>query len=191
MPTLIDHELFGYVKGAFPGANRNKDGLLASAEGGTVFLDEIGEMPLELQAKLLRALQEKEVRPVGATHRVPINCRILAATNRDLAVMVEQGRFLSRHDPELSDLTIDALRRDGVTLYEQTEIAQVENTVPGIVLTLRHTDGSSTRIAASHLVLAPGWQADHGALNPMAAGIETGAQGIVTDRRLRTTNRPV
>ncbi len=105
--------------------------------------------------------------------------------------LIEQGRFLSRHDPELSDLAIDALRRDGVTLHEQTEIAQVENSVPGIVLTLRHGDGSSTRIAASHLLLAAGWQADHSALNPMAAGIETGAQGIVADRRLRTANRKI
>ena len=64
-----------------------------SAEGGTVFLDEIGELTLDLQAKLLRALQEKEVRPVGATHRVPIKARIVAATNRDLAVMVEKGTF--------------------------------------------------------------------------------------------------
>jgi DNA-binding NtrC family response regulator len=93
VPTLMESELFGYVKGAFTGAARSKDGLLASAQGGTVFLDEIGELPLDLQAKLLRALQEKEIRPVGATHRIAINVRILAATNRDLAAMVEQGRF--------------------------------------------------------------------------------------------------
>jgi DNA-binding NtrC family response regulator len=93
VPTLIESELFGYVKGAFTGANKAREGLLAAAEGGTVFLDEIGELPLDLQAKLLRALQEKEVRPVGANHAVPFSARVLTATNRDLLAMVASGRF--------------------------------------------------------------------------------------------------
>ena len=92
-PTLIESELFGYVKGAFTGANRSKDGLLVAAESGTVFLDEIGELTLDMQAKLLRALQEREVRPVGATHTLPMRARVVAATNRDLVTMVERGAF--------------------------------------------------------------------------------------------------
>jgi two-component system response regulator HydG len=93
VPTLIESELFGYVKGAFTGAMQSKEGLLAIAEGGTVFLDEVAELPVDLQAKMLRALQEKEIRPVGSTRRVPINVRILAATNRDLEQAVSQGSF--------------------------------------------------------------------------------------------------
>ena len=93
VPTLIESELFGHIKGAFTGAMQAKEGLLVAAGSGTVFLDEIGELPLDLQAKLLRALQEKEVRPVGATYSMPIGARILAATNQDLLAMVENGRF--------------------------------------------------------------------------------------------------
>lgn len=93
VPTLIESELFGHVRGAFTGAVGPKDGLLAMADGGTVFLDEIGELPIDLQAKLLRAIQEKEIRPVGGTKQVPINVRILGATNRDLEQAVTEGTF--------------------------------------------------------------------------------------------------
>ena len=93
VPTLIESELFGYVKGAFTGAVHSKEGLLAIAEGGTIFLDEIGELATDLQAKLLRAIQEKEIRPVGSTKRIPINGRILAATNSELEKAVSQATF--------------------------------------------------------------------------------------------------
>lgn len=92
-PSLMESELFGYVKGAFSGAVRSKEGLLSIANGGTIFLDEIGEMPQDLQAKLLRAMQEKEIRPAGSTKPAPIDVRIVAATSRDLEIAIQQGTF--------------------------------------------------------------------------------------------------
>jgi two-component system response regulator HydG len=143
VPTLIESELFGYVKGAFTGATHAKEGLLAIADGGTVFLDEVGELPLDLQAKILRVLQEKEIRPVGSTKQVPINVRILAATNRDLEQAVAQGAFRRdlyfrlnvlnlripplrerRQDiPALVSYFLERLSREGGTNYELSDEA--------------------------------------------------------------------
>ncbi len=91
--NLIESELFGHVKGAFTGAIRDKDGLFKIASGGTLFLDEISTIPINLQVKLLRALEEHEIMPVGSTRTIPVDVRIIAASNRDLMKEVEEGRF--------------------------------------------------------------------------------------------------
>jgi len=93
---LMESEFFGHKKGSFTGAHTDKPGLFQAANGGTLFLDEIAELPLQMQVKLLRAIQEKSVRPVGASSEVPVDVRILSATHKDLADLVAEGRF--RHD---------------------------------------------------------------------------------------------
>src|SRR5207248_11658929 len=91
--TLMKSDLFGHVKGAFSGAHDNKKGLVELADGGTAFLDEIGDLPLEMQVKLLRLIEEREFRPVGALHWRKVDLRIIGATHRDLKAEVAAGRF--------------------------------------------------------------------------------------------------
>ena len=97
--TLLESELFGYLKGAFTGATANKKGLFEYASRGTLFLDEIAEMSLPMQVKLLRALQERKIRPVGGNEEIDVDVRVIAASNRDLQQMVEEKTFRPRNDP--------------------------------------------------------------------------------------------
>lgn len=126
--TVMGSELFGHVKGAFTGAHETTKGLFRAADKGTLFLDEVGELPLSMQVKLLRVIQEKEVRPVGASQSYPVDVRILAATNRDLEQEVAEGRFrqdlfyrlnvVTVHTPRLSD------RKDDIALLSRHFLQQ-------------------------------------------------------------------
>lgn len=90
---LMESEFFGHKKGSFTGATGDKDGLFVAADKGTLFLDEVADLPLHMQVKLLRAIQEKAVRPIGATHEIPVDVRVLSATHKNLAKLVEEGKF--------------------------------------------------------------------------------------------------
>jgi two-component system response regulator HydG len=114
-PSLVEAELFGHARGAFTGATERRQGLFLRAQGGTLLLDEIGELPLDLQPKLLRALEERVIRAVGDDHDVPFDARVIAATNRDLEAQVEAGAFREDLFFRLSvlDLEVPPLRARG------------------------------------------------------------------------------
>lgn len=138
--NLIESELFGHKKGAFTGAVSDKKGLFEAAENGTVFLDEIGELPLNTQVRFLRVLQEKKIRPVGGTSEIPINCRIVAATNRDLFGAVQEGGFREDLYYRLNVLNIELppLRDRGadvkllIEYYIKRYARELENPVQGV-----------------------------------------------------------
>ena len=147
-PTLIESELFGHVKGAFTGATQARQGLLATAGTGTVFLDEVGELPIELQSRLLRALQEHEVRPLGSNERTRLDARIVAATNQDLEAAMKRGAFrkdlffrlnvVSIKMPPLRERKEDIplLIRHFLTRFGNTQsVSQVSDEVMGRLLT--------------------------------------------------------
>ncbi len=156
--SLLESELFGHVKGSFTGAVKDKDGLLVAAGGGTFFLDEIGEMSPAIQVKLLRAIQEREVIPVGATKAVPVDARIVAATNRDLEEEITRGSFRSdlyyrlnviqlhlpplrerREDiPLLAERFLGSGNGERYTLAEETLEALIEYDWPGNVRELQN-----------------------------------------------------
>ena len=126
--NLLESELFGHVRGAFTDARSDRKGLFVQADEGTLFLDEVGEMPLEMQAKLLRALEARTVRPVGGQQEIPFDVRLVAATHRDLVASIEEGTF--REDLyyriNVVELTMPPLRARGadVLLLAQTFLEQ-------------------------------------------------------------------
>jgi len=126
--TLIESELFGHVKGAFTGANTNKDGLFEAAKGGTIFLDEINSIPLQLQSKLLRAIQTKKIRKVGGTQEFEVDVRIVAASNQNLETLVKEGTFREDLFYRLSVISIEipplSQRPDDILALAQHFISQ-------------------------------------------------------------------
>jgi DNA-binding NtrC family response regulator len=137
-PQLIESELFGHERGAFTGAVQSRPGLLHVANGGTAFFDEIGELPLESQTKLLRCLQQKEIRSVGTNSTVPCNFRVISATNRDLAAEVRQGRF-----------RLDLYYRLNVIVLQIPPLRERKEDIPELVSQFLKTEGGKHKASSS------------------------------------------
>jgi DNA-binding NtrC family response regulator len=201
VPTLIESELFGYEKGAFTGAIRSRPGLFQTASGGTIFLDEIGELPLEMQAKLLRVLQEKEVRPVGSNHKTKVDVRVIAATNRDLETEYKNGTFrkdlyfrlnvVTVHLPSLRERRSDIpmLVHWFLDRYAEGDSIQVSNSAmkcllqyewPGNVRELENCVERAVALGSKHLLdvsdLPPSVSSSSSSLetsSPLTSGLST------------------
>ncbi len=142
---LVESELFGHVRGAFSGSQTSRPGLFRSAHRGTLLLDEIGDLPISAQAKLLRVLEESSVRPVGQDEQVPVDVRLLSATNRPLEMMVDQGRFRQ-----------DLFHRIGTTNVLIPPLRERSEDIPAIALGYLRESGLTISIAAmERLMLAP------------------------------------
>lgn len=174
VPTLMESELFGYEKGAFTGATKSKEGLFQAANGGSIFLDEIGELPLEMQAKLLRVLQEKEVRPVGSNEKVNVDVRVIAATNRDLEAAYRAGTFRK-----------DLYFRLNVVTVHLPALRERRSDIPMLVHHFldRYAPGSSLQVtqAAMKSLLAYDWPGNVRELENCVARAITLGDGKVID----------
>lgn len=149
-PSLVEGELFGWKKGAFSGADEDRPGLFERAHGGTVFLDEVSELPLEIQQKLLRVIQENEVRPIGSSDPVPVKCRLISSSCKDLLELVEQGTFREDLYYRLAgfQFEVPALRERGEDL---------DRMIQGFLKDLRKEHGFAKKFSESALMELKGF----------------------------------
>jgi two-component system response regulator PilR (NtrC family) len=192
--NLMESEFFGYKKGAFTGADKDRDGFFQAAHGGTLFLDEVADLPMAMQVKLLRSIQEKRVRKVGATSEEPVDVRIISATHHDLAERVRQGKFrqdlyyrlnviqiqmpslrdLREDVPEIARRTLERLRGDAqVHFSEEAKLALQRYDFPGNVRELENIIERALALCSSDAITEQDLQLTLGELDqgkPIVAG---------------------